>query len=134
MLKALYEEEKEKEKGDKSKISALQNALKSSDKIETLKCHQEPIENLYTSLNSNPEKGITSQTASERLKSEGLNQLKEKKQLPWIVRLLKEMIGVFSDLLWAGSVLSFIAYGLDRSDTSNVRLLLAIPWNCYCNY
>jgi magnesium-transporting ATPase (P-type) len=131
MLKALYEEEKEKEKGDKSKISALQNALKSSDKIETLKCHQEPIENLYTSLNSNPEKGLTTQTAGDRLKSEGLNQLKEKKQLPWIVRLLKEMIGVFSDLLWAGSVLSFIAYGLDKSDTSNVRALLVIPWSRY---
>ena len=121
MLKALYDEEKAKEKPDKNKINALQSALKSSDAIEKLKCHQEPIENLYTSFASNPENGITLQTAKQRAKAEGLNQLKEKKQLPWIIRLLKEMIGIFADLLWVGSVLAFIAYGLDTSDTSNIR-------------
>jgi magnesium-transporting ATPase (P-type) len=121
MLKALYDEEKDKAKADQSKLSALQNALKSSDKIETLKCHQEPIENLYTSLGTTPDKGLSSTTASTRLKSEGPNQLKEKKQLPWIVRLLKEMVGIFADLLWVGAVLSFIAFGLDTSDKSNVN-------------
>jgi len=120
MLKALYEEEKSKGKADKSKLGALQNALKSSDKIETLTIHKDPLENLCTTFQTSPEKGLTKEVATKRLLSEGPNQLKEKKGLPWIVRLLKEMAGFFADLLWAGSILSFIAYGLDRSDKSNV--------------
>jgi Cation transporter/ATPase, N-terminus. len=50
----------------------------------------------------------------------GDNVLTEKKKTPWYIQLLHEMVGFFSLLLWAGALLSFIAYALDSSDPSNV--------------
>lgn len=46
----------------------------------------------------------------------------EKKATPWYIAFLKEMVGFFSLLLWAGSLLCFIGYGLRPSDSSNLYL------------
>ena len=121
MLKELYEDEKAK-KTDKSKLSELQNALKSTTKIDTLKLHQEHLQSLFLSFNTTPEIGLSREIAIKRLASDGPNLLKEKKELPGVLRLLKEMVGPFAILLWVGAILSFIAYGFTPSDKSNVLL------------
>lgn len=41
---------------------------------------------------------------------------------PWYVMLFHELTSFFALLLWAGSILCFIAYGLDSSDPSNLYL------------
>lgn len=64
---------------------------------------------------------MTDQAAFDKNKILGDNVLSEKKKTPWYVKLLKEMIGFFSLLLWLGSILCFIAYGLAPEDPSNVN-------------
>ena len=65
---------------------------------------------------------MTNDKATKRLQDEGPNQLTEKKGLPWYCVLLKEMTGFFSLLLWFGSILCFIGYGINSSDPSNLYL------------
>lgn len=50
--------------------------------------------------------------------------LTEKATIPWYIVFLKEMTGFFPMLLWGGSALCFIGYGLqkDKSDKSNLYL------------
>jgi len=55
----------------------------------------------------------------------GTNVLTEKDALPWYVVFIKEMTGFFSLLLWFGSALCFLGYGIqeDKSeDQSNLYL------------
>lgn len=42
--------------------------------------------------------------------------------MPWYLAFLKELTGFFSLLLWFGSILCFIGYGLDSTDPSNLYL------------
>jgi len=56
--------------------------------------------------------GLTEKEAAERLAANGPNQLTEKKSLPWYINFLLCLTGMFNYLLWLGSVLCFIAYGL----------------------
>ena len=50
--------------------------------------------------------------------------LTEKKGLPWYLKFLLCLTGLFNYLLWAGSILCFIAYGVqkDKRDKSNLYL------------
>jgi len=68
--------------------------------------------------------GLTDHLAAEGLKKYGLNTLTEKKGLPWYLQFLLSMTGLFNYLLWAGSLLCFISFGVqeDKSDASNLYL------------
>ena len=63
---------------------------------------------------------ITNEAAAKLNKELGDNNITIKKKAPWYLSLLREMTTVFALLLWAGSVLCFIAYGLFPTDESNV--------------
>ena len=68
--------------------------------------------------------GLTEAQQLEKLKVYGPNSLTEKAGLPWIVRYLLLMTGLFNYMLWIGSILCFIAYGVqqDKTDQSNLYL------------
>ena len=54
-----------------------------------------------------------------------MNILTEKDALPWYVVFIKEMTGFFSLLLWFGSALCFLGYGIQEDkaeDQSNLYL------------
>ena len=67
-------------------------------------------------LETDPTKGLGSEDAAERLKTNGPNSLTPPKQTPVWLHLLKDMFGGFSILLWMGSVASFVAYGMERHE------------------
>jgi len=103
-------------KGGKNKDFASK-AL-DNDKVREMKFHIVPIDELEEMLDTKikDQYGLTETQAAERLEKYGPNALSEKKGTPWYVRLLKEMTGPFSLLLWGGAILCFIGYFLDMKD------------------
>lgn len=65
---------------------------------------------------------MTQDQATRKLDHVGENSLTEKKSTPWYISFLKEMTGFFALLLWVGSLLCFIGYALQPSDSSNLYL------------
>lgn len=52
----------------------------------------------------------------------GDNTLTEKIKDPWYLQLFRELTSFFALLLWIGSILCFVAYGIDQADPSNLYL------------
>jgi len=64
---------------------------------------------------ANPEAeyyGLSEEKAAQKLKDVGPNALTEKKGLPWWAKFLLCMTGLFNYLLWGGSILCFISFGI----------------------
>ena len=70
--------------------------------------------------------GLTHDQAEAVLQRHGPNSLKEKKGVPWYVKLIKEMTGPFALMLWASSVLCLIAYLINTTDPSNLYLSIVL--------
>ena len=68
--------------------------------------------------------GLTSHQALTKLKEKGENILTEKVGIPWYCVFLKDLTNFFAILLWTGSFLCFIGYGIqkDKTDKSNLSL------------
>lgn len=126
----------EKKGGKKTKKSTadsdMSNAVARTEKIRDWTEHvieiEKLAEDLSTVIKKNPTDinyfGLTDEQAAEKLKTLGPNALTEKKGLPGWVKFLLCMTGLFNYLLWAGSILCFIAYGVqvDKRDKSNLYL------------
>jgi len=71
---------------------------------------------------------LTDEDASIKLSVHGPNVLSEKKSLPWPIKLVIEFGGLFNYMLWAGSILCFIAYSLqvDKTDKSSLYLGIVV--------
>ena len=59
--------------------------------------------------------GLTSEKAAEILKRNGPNALTPPPTTPEWVKFAKQLFGGFALLLWVGSVLCFLAYGIQLS-------------------
>jgi len=72
--------------------------------------------------------GLSDEDAMKKLRNFGPNVLSEKKTLPWPIKLLLEFTGLFNYLLWIGSFLCFIGFGIqeDKSDRSSMYLGIVI--------
>jgi len=64
--------------------------------------------------------GLSSSEADIRNRDFGDNALTAKKKSPWYMDLIHQLTTLFACLLWLGSILSLLAYGLETSDISNV--------------
>ena len=65
-------------------------------------------------------KGLSTAEIKKRQELYGKNKIPEKKNMIWTIRLLKEWTSLYSLLLWSASLLSFIVYAMDITNTSNV--------------
>ena len=102
-------------------------ALADSERFRSMKEHIIPLDELVSSLESDLVLGLTEDQARQKLTTVGPNKLSEKKALPWYCMFLKTMFGWFSDLLWAGSILCILAYGLSpENGISNLILGLVL--------
>jgi len=84
---------------------------KNSDMTE----HTLSTEDLMKEFNTNFEKGLTPQEAAFRLERDGPNALTPPPKKHWFWKAIAHIAGGFAILLWAGSILCFIVYGLDAS-------------------
>lgn len=57
--------------------------------------------------------GLTDDDAAKILLRDGLNQLTPPKTTPEWVKFCKQLFGGFSMLLWIGSILCFVAFGVE---------------------
>ncbi|XP_078506487.1 potassium-transporting ATPase alpha chain 2-like [Lissotriton helveticus] len=113
---------KKKEKKDRKKVENLKKELEIDD-------HTLSPEELEQKYGVNIEKGLSSERVQELLARDGPNRLTPPKGTPEIVKFAKLMVGGFSIVFWIGSVLCFIAFGLQYaqdSTTSKDNLWLAI--------
>jgi len=55
---------------------------------------------------------MTEEEAKAALKKYGPNQITERRGLPWYIKYLLTMTGFFNYLMWLGSILCFISYGV----------------------
>ena len=113
----------EKDKpSDKKKQMA--DAIRRTEAIREWDEHKIPTEELCQRLKTNKDKGLTEDQAGAVFKEAGPNELKKKEAIPWYCLFLHELTGFFSLLLWFGSVLCFIGYGIqpDKEDMSNLYL------------
>ena len=81
----------------------------------------ELIAELDTSLTD----GLTSEVHAERLLEYGPNEITPPKQTHWFIKFLLNLIGGFQLMLWFGSILCFIVYGLSGG-TDVQTLALAV--------
>ncbi len=77
--------------------------------------HTVSIDILCKRFNTNLENGKTKESAAESIKKHGLNKLTPPPTTPEWVKFCKQLFGGFSLLLWAGSILCFIAYALQAA-------------------
>jgi len=81
---------------------------------------------LCKQYHTNLANGLTSQKAKELIERFGPNELTPPPSLPWYVKLLQSIFGgFFNQLLWAGAILCFVAFGIDpavEKDKTNLYL------------
>jgi len=106
------------------KSSSMADAVSGTEAIRTWDDHRIGTEALAKKFNSNKDTGLTSAAALAAQGQYGMNALSKKEAVPWYCLFFHELTGFFSLLLWFGSFLCFIGYGIqaDKEDRANLWL------------
>jgi len=105
----------------------VKSAIDSSEKFREMEEHKKPMADLLMSLDvESTDSGLTEERARQRLAMDGPNSLTEKKPTPWYVIYWHQISNFFALLLWAGSILCWIVYGLVPDDPSNMYTAVVI--------
>lgn len=102
----------------------MSEAVSGTEAIRQWTDHRIGTEKLAEKFDSDHLKGLTSEKASIKHANDGDNALSKKESKPWYCVFFEEMTGFFSLLLWFGSFLCFIGYGIqqDKEDKANLYL------------
>lgn len=88
--------------------------------------HEVTVDELCELVGTDITKGMTSDAVAKRQEAEGRNMLTPPKSTPEWIKVLGELWGFFPALLWAGSILCFVAYSLQGSqDNLYLGIVLA---------
>ena len=98
--------------------------MSGTEAIRTWDDHRIGTEALCRKFNTNKDTGLTTAGAAEAKKQYGENALSKKEATPWYCIFFHELTGFFSLLLWFGSFLCFIGFGIqeDKEDKANLYL------------
>ncbi|CAG0898014.1 unnamed protein product [Darwinula stevensoni] len=91
--------------------------------------HQIPLDDLATRLDVDIETGLSEEEAKHRLTRDGPNSLTPATTVPEWVKLFKQLSGGFALLLWIGSFICFVTYGIQAGsydDPPDDNLFLGI--------
>ena len=75
--------------------------------------HTMSEQDLYEHLKTK-DTGLTSDEAAKLLLEYGLNRITPPKVTHWFVKFLLSLVGGFQGMLWVGSVLCFVVYGISK--------------------
>lgn len=106
-VKAAKRKGKKSQKSKKDKTDDLKKELVMHE-------HMEDLAILLDRLKTNPETGMTDENYETALKRYGKNKMTPPPTTPEWVKFLKEITTGFSLLLWAGGVLCFVSFGIQR--------------------
>merc|ERR1719329_59136 len=115
----------DKKAGDKKKGSSMGDAVKGTEAIRTWDEHKIGPQALVERLATDVTRGLSDEAAKRKHAETGDNALSKKASKPWYCLFLEELTGFFSLLLWFGSFLCFIGYGIQEDgglDKSNLYL------------
>ena len=115
----------------KKKAGKKEETSRQTNKIREIDFHRLEMSDFFERLNitqQNMTEGMTKAEAEERNQVQGDNSLTERKKTPWYAKLFHELTTFFSLMLWAGSLLCFLAYGIDESDPSNLYLGIVLAF------
>jgi len=99
----------------KADLKDIESASASPEDACKIVEHEWDHEKIQKELGVVFSKGLTSVDAAERLEKFGRNALTPKEPVWWVWKALAHILGGFSLLLWAGSILCFAVYGIDGS-------------------
>ncbi|XP_022085909.1 sodium/potassium-transporting ATPase subunit alpha-like [Acanthaster planci] len=102
---------KKPKKGKKHKKKDLDELKKELEMDE----HKISVDELFARLGTHPDTGLTKARAAEILARDGPNSLTPPKTTPEWIKFCKQMFGGFATLLWTGSLMCFIAYGVEAA-------------------
>ena len=79
------------------------------------------LQELCQRFKTHETKGMTSADAAAALEVHGPNELTPPYQIPKWRMFLNQMFGGFATLLWVGSILCFVAYGIQQTGSEEVE-------------
>ena len=74
--------------------------------------HLMPVSEVFDLYETNPESGLPASALPALRNKYGFNELTPPKKVPEWIKFLRIAFQGFSLLLWAGSILCFVAYGI----------------------
>lgn len=110
--------------GGKKKKGNVSEAADGAEQIRQWRDQIWPLDVLEEKMGTSFAQGLTNAQVDAKRRIHGWNCLTEKDKVHPCILFLKEQTGFFSLLLWFGSFLCFIAFGIqeDKSDESNLYL------------
>lgn len=119
-------EQRKKNKGKKATKKSEKDEIEDAKRELVMTEHKMEIDELISTLGTDKDGGMTTANADKRRLTEGRNMLTPPAKIPEWLKLFHEMTGFFALLLWLGSILCFVAYGLRREiDNLYLGIVLA---------
>jgi len=104
----------------------MNDAVRGTEAIRSWDEHRIGINALAQRLGTNLETGLTVEAARAAHAKHGDTSLTKSEIVTWYCLFLHELTGFFSLLLWFGSFLCFIGYGIQEDKTDRANLWLGI--------
>lgn len=105
---------------------SMGKSIEDAEKFKKIDDHRIPLEDFAKRYGTDMKVGLSEAVAEDRLLKEGENKLTEKEGMNAFVEYLHHMANFFAILMWAGSILCFIAYAIAPTDPSNLYLGIVI--------
>jgi magnesium-transporting ATPase (P-type) len=87
--------------------------------------HEITIEQVYQLLNTK-EIGLTTAEYEKRAAAFGPNSITPPKQTHWLIKFLMNLVSGFQLMLWFGSALCFVVYGINPDDIQTLALAVVL--------
>lgn len=117
LTSADIEERNDPKNAKKNKTKAKKDKNEELKKELIMTEHTEEINSLLARLNTNANEGLKEDKYKDAYAKFGPNKMTPPPTTPEWVKFLKEISSGFALLLWAGGILCFISYGLQRNES-----------------